>query len=351
MARHAPLSRETLDDRARFFLKVLVERYIQDGQPVGSRTLARDAGSDLSPATVRNVMADLEELGLVTSPHTSAGRIPTEEGYRFFVDSLITVRPLGDPEIQSLKEQLTKARESGRLAESVSQVLSGVTHMAGVVMLPRRERVAFRQIEFLRLSGTRILAILVTSGGEVLNRIIQTEREFSASELEQSANYLNQTYGGRTLQDMRARLLKEMREVRRRMDGLMAFAVEMGSEVLRDEDALDDCFISGQTNLMDFNDFSDLRRLRELFDAFTRKHDILYLLDACVRAEGMQIFIGRESGYEHLDRCSLITAPYAVEDEVVGVLGVIGPTRMAYDRIIPIVDVTARLVGAALKQG
>lgn len=345
------LTTDSLDDRAKYFLKVLVERYIQDGQPVGSRTLARDAGLDLSPATVRNVMADLEDLGLVTSPHTSAGRIPTEEGYRFFIDSLITVKPLASREVDRLKERLAAAQDSGHLAESVSRVLSGATHMAGVVMLPRREGVTLRQIEFLPLSRERILAILVTNRGEVLNRILHVPREFSPSELEQTANYLNRTYAGRTLQEMRAALLREMREDRRRMDRLMACAVEMGSEVLGDETDLDDFAISGQTNLMGLDDLSDMARLRSLFDAFARKHDVLRLLDACVKAEGMQIFIGRESGYQQFDQCSVVTAPYSAEDEVFGVLGVIGPTRMAYDRIIPIVDVTARLVGAALKQG
>jgi heat-inducible transcriptional repressor len=344
-------SKDSLDDRAKHFLKVLVERYIQDGQPVGSRTLARDAGLDLSPATVRNVMADLEDLGLVTSPHTSAGRIPTEEGYRFFIDSLITVKPLDEREVGTLKERLAAAQDFGHLAESVSQVLSGVTHMAGVVMLPRREGVTLRQIELLRLSRERILAILVTNRGEVLNRVLHAPREFSPSELEQTANYLNHTYGGCTLHEMRSALLREMREDRRRLDRLMAFAVEMGSELLGNEADLDEFVISGQTNLMDFNDLADMARLRALFDAFTRKHDVLRLLDACVKAEGMQIFIGRESGYRQFDQCSLVAASYAVEDDVIGVLGVIGPTRMAYDRIIPIVDVTARLVGAALKQG
>jgi len=344
------LTKENLDERAKHFLKVLVERHIQDGEPVGSRALARDAGLDLSPATVRNVMSDLEELGLVSSPHTSAGRVPTEEGYRVFVDSLITVKPLVPREIERLRQQLDAAQDAGRLVEMISEVLSRVTHMAGVVMLPRRDALAFRQIEFLPLSGTRTLAILVTSRGEVLNRIIQARREFSRAELEQTANYLNRTFAGRTLHEMRQDLLREMREDRRRMDRLMRLAAEMGSEVLGGEDGLDECIISGQTNLMDFDDLADMGRLRALFDAFTRKHDILHLLDACMKAEGLQIFIGRESGYRDLTHCSLVTAPYEIDDEVAGVLGVIGPTRMAYDRIIPIVDLTARLVGAALKQ-
>ncbi len=344
------LTKATLDERARHFLKVLVERHIQDGEPVGSRTLARDAGLDLSPATVRNVMADLEDLGLITAPHTSAGRIPTEEGYRFFVDSLITVKPLVSLEIERLREQVDAAQDAGKLVEAVSEVLSGLTHMAGVVMLSRRDAVAFRQIEFLPLSGVRTLAILVTSRGEVLNRIIHAPREFSRSELEQTANYLNRTYAGRTLHEMRQELVREMREDRRRMDRLMSLAVEMGSEALGDDAGPDECIISGQTNLMDFNDLADMRRLRVLFDAFARKHDILRLLEACMKAEGLQIFIGKETGYRELDYCSVVTAPYEMNHEVVGVLGVIGPTRMAYDRIIPIVDLTARLVGAALKQ-
>ncbi|VAX05920.1 Heat-inducible transcription repressor HrcA [hydrothermal vent metagenome] len=348
MAQQKTLEEGAICERAQYFLKVLIERYIAEGQPVGSCTLARDAGLDLSPATIRNVMADLEELGLVIAPHTSAGRIPTVSGYRMFVDSLLTVQPLATQDLGRLKEQLE--HEPDNLLESASHMLSGLTRMAGVVMLPRQERMAFRQIEFLPLSGTRVLTILVANDEEVHNCIINTKREYSRAELEQAANFLNQTFSGQTLDSMRKQLFQDMQKARVDMDRIMARAVEMAGQVFQDDGLAGDCFISGQTNLMNFNDLSNMSVLRHLFDAFTEKHEILHLLDQCMQADGVQIFIGEESGYQNLDNCSLVTAPYEVDDEVAGVLGVIGPTRMAYDRVIPIVDITAKLLGAALKQ-
>jgi heat-inducible transcriptional repressor len=344
------LGRNLIDERAQHFLKVLIERYIKEGQPVGSKTLARDAGTSLSPATIRNVMADLEDMGLVVSPHTSAGRVPTASGYRFFVDSLLTLQPLKGLELGQLKNHLEVEQGPSLLLSSASQLLSELTHMAGVVMIPRRERVAFRQIEFLPLSGERILAILVTHEQEVLNRIINTKRVFTRSELERAANYLNQTFSGQTLTSVREKLFREMQQAHKDLDQTMAQALEIAGQVFQQEEQGDDCVISGQTNLMDFNELADMQRLRQLFDAFTQKHDILHLLDQCLQADGVQIFIGEESGYRHLDNCSVITAPYKDDNEVIGVLGVIGPTRMAYDRVIPIVDVTAKLLSAALKQ-
>ena len=323
---------KALNQRAQHFLKVLVERYIQDGQPVGSRTLARDAGLELSPATVRNVMSDLEERGLVSSPHTSAGRIPTAEGLRLFVDSLLTVR------------------DAGLIAQSASRLLSGITHMAGVVMLPRHERVAFRHVEFLSLSSNRVLVILVTNGNEVHNRIIQTKRAYSASELEQAANYLNRSFPDRDLRDIGRQLRRELRETREHMDRIMTTLAEVADQVIEAGESQEDCVIAGQTNLMDFNEFASMDRLRLLFDAFTEKHEILHLLEQCLHAQGVQIFIGQESRYGPLDLCSVVTAPYSVDDKVLGVLGVIGPTRMAYEYVIPVVDVTAKLLGAALNQ-
>jgi len=344
------LSENVVGERAQHFLKVLIERYIKDGQPVGSRTLAKDAGSGLSPATIRNIMADLEEMGLVDSPHTSAGRVPTVSGYRMFVDSLLTLQPLQNLELGQLRDQLEIEQEPSILLSSASQMLSELTHMAGVVMMPRRERVAFRQIEFLPLSGDRILTILVTNEEEVLNRIIHTKKSYTRSELEQASNYLNQAFSGRTLTSMRETLFREMQQTRKDLDRNMTQALEIAGQLFQQEEPAEDCVISGQTNLMDFNDLADMQRLRQLFDAFTQKHDILHLLDQCLHADGVQIFIGDESGYRHLDNCSVITAPYRDGDEVIGVLGVIGPTRMAYDRVIPIVDVTAKLLSAALKQ-
>lgn len=339
-----------VSERALHFLKALIERYIRDGQPVGSRTLARDAGLDLSPATVRNVMSDLEEMGLVSSPHTSAGRVPTVSGYRLFVDLLLTVKPLQQQEIDSMRRRLEELPDPARIIESASLLLSGVTRMAGVVMLPRRERDAFRQIEFVPLSGNRVLAILVTGEGEVNNRIILTERQYSPSQLEQAANFLNQLFTGHDMREVRRRLIEDLKSTRAHMDAIMMQALEMAQRVVDAAERRDDCYIAGQTNLMEFTELASMERLKQLFEAFTEKSQILHLLDRCIEAEGVQIFIGEESGYEILDSCSLVTAPYRIDDQVVGVLGVIGPARMDYPRVIPLVDVTARLLGAVLKQ-
>lgn len=343
------LNESAVNERALHFLKVLIERYIQDGHPIGSRTLAKDAGLDLSPATIRNVMSDLEEMGLVASPHTSAGRIPTVSGYRMFLDCLLTLKPLGEREVVSIRSQLGPAEDPGKLMASASQLLSGITHMAGVVRLPRRRRASFRQIEFLRLSGTRVLAILVTCEEEVLNRIIHTKKAYSQAELEQAGNYLNGKFAGRGLRAVRAELVQEMKDTREHMDQIMARAVEMAGQVVEGAEEEDEYLIAGQTNLMDFDDLASMERLKHLFQAFTEKQQILHLLDHCMDAEGVQIFIGGESDYGIFDGCSIVTAPYKVDAQVVGVLGVIGPTRMAYERVIPLVDVTARLLGAALK--
>ena len=344
-----PVPETALGERAQHFLKVLVERYIRDGQPVGSRTLAREAGADLSPATIRNVMADLEELGLVVSPHTSAGRVPTVSGYRFFVDSLMTLRPLADGEVERARSRIATDVDTKALAGKASRVLSEFTHMAGVVTVPHREQVAYRQIEFLRMSGRRVLAILVTSEGEVHNRVIETAKPYSAAELEQAANFLNQTYSGRELEAVRQALLVALGQTREDIDAVMRRAVQMAGQVFEGAAGRDALLVAGQTNLMDFDELQHMERLRQLFDAFTEQQQLLHLLDRCMMAEGVQIFIGEESGYHPLDQCSLITAPYAVEGQVAGVLGVIGPTRMPYDRVVSIVDVTARLLGAALK--
>jgi heat-inducible transcriptional repressor len=338
-----------VNERAQHFLKVLIERYIRDGEPVGSRTLARDSGLELSPATIRNVMSDLEELGLVVSPHTSAGRIPTVSGYRMFVDSLVILKPLESREVSRLRQELEGEAEARRLVASASQLLSGITHMAGVVMVPRREQVMFRQIDFLPLSGNRVLTILVTSDGEVHNRIISTRKAFSPYELQEAANFLNQAYPGEGLEEMRRRLTEAMEDDRNRMNRIMVRALQMAEQVISSPDDEEGYVMAGQTNLMDFDELAQMDRLRNLFDSFTQKHELLHLLDESMRAEGVQIFIGEESGYQPLDHCSLVTAPYEIEDQVAGVLGVIGPTRMAYDRVIPIVDVTAKLLGAALK--
>lgn len=338
----------SIDERAQHFLKVLIERYIREGTPIGSRTLAKDAGMDLSPATVRNVMSDLEELGFITSPHTSAGRVPTISGYRLFVDTLISLKPMDATSIAKVQEELALDISPNSLVESASRLLSGMTHMAGVVMVPKHEHVTVKQIEFIPMSNTRILTVLVTSQGEVMNRIIETSKQFSPSELVQAANYINKHYAGCALEKMHEEIVREMSEARNNMDILMAQMLKMADEAIRD-DKDHDFVLAGQTNLMSFNELAEIDRLRRLFDAFAEKQEILHLLDRSMHADGVQIFIGEESGYGKLEECSVITAPYQMGEDVVGVLGVIGPTRMAYDRVIPIVDITAKLLGSALK--
>ena len=344
-----PAGHPALNERTQHLLRALVERYIRDGQPVGSRTLARDAGLDLSPATVRNVMADLEELGYLRAPHTSAGRVPTARGYRFFIDELLRLKPLGDQEIEILRRRIDQpARNTAELARSVSDTLSGITQLTGIVMLPRRSVVTLRQVEFLPLSENRVLVILVLNTQEVQNRIIQTRRPYGAVELQQAAHYLNAQFSGQAIQQVRKALLRELREARDSLDRLMQTVVDMAEQTFETEQNGEDYVVAGQTHLMQYTDLSDLDRLRQLFDAFNHKRDLLHLFDQCLHAEGVQIFIGEESGFEVLEECSVVTAPYTVEGQVLGVLGVIGPTRMAYDRVIPIVDVTARLLAAAL---
>ncbi|MDX1604617.1 MAG: heat-inducible transcriptional repressor HrcA [Candidatus Competibacterales bacterium] len=345
---HTHNASEALNERAQHLLKVLIERYISDGQPVGSRTLSRDSGLDLSPATIRNVMADLEELGFLRSPHTSAGRVPTVRGYRFFVDSLLRVKPLQDREVLDLRRHFDVARDTGQLLQTVSTVLSGVTQLAGIVMLPRYNIQTLRHIEFLPLSRHRVLVILVLNEQEVQNRIIDVDREFSPSQLQQASNLLNERFAGTDLLHVRQRLLGELQATRESMNELMETALAMADQVFKDPDTAEDYVLEGQTNLMGFAELSDVEKLRQLFEAFSEKRQILHLLDRCIHARGVQIFIGEESGYQVLDECSVVTAPYAIDDRVLGVLGVIGPTRMAYERVIPIVDVTARLLASAL---
>ncbi|MCW8919316.1 MAG: heat-inducible transcriptional repressor HrcA [Gammaproteobacteria bacterium] len=344
------MSGTELTERAQLLLKNLVERYIRDGQPVGSRTLSRDEQIGLSPATVRNVMADLDELGLIHSPHTSAGRVPTIKGYRLFVDSLLTIKPLNRGTVSTIQKQIGGGVDPDRLLASASRQLSDITSMAGVVMLPRREVAALRQVEFLPLSSRRVLVILVLNEREVQNRIIHTSRDYSPAELQQIANYLTQLCGGQDLRQARARLLREMDESRRSMNQMMTDAIEMAAQAFTTEGVEQDCLIEGQTNLMSYAEMGNMERMRKLFDAFNQKRDILQLLDQSLHANGVQIFIGEESGYEVLGGCSVVSAPYKVDNEVIGVLGVIGPTRMAYDRVIPIVDMTARLLGSSLNQ-
>ena len=337
-----------LNERAQMLLKALVERYIADGQPVGSRALSRVSGLDLSPASIRNVMADLEEMGYIASPHTSAGRIPTPRGYRFFVDTLLKIKPLDRIEIHQLEGQLhTENRQ--RLVSSASHLLSDLTRFAGIVMTPRRTAM-FRHIEFLTLSEKRILLIIVSPEGDVQNRIFRTDRSYSQSELIEAANMLNQNYAGCSFEEIRRRIHDELKELRENMSQLMTAALEVGSRAL--QEASDEVVISGERNLLQVHDLSgDMVRLRRLFELFEQKTGLLQLLDTSSRAHGVQIFIGGESGLVPLDECSIVTAPYEIDGNVVGMLGVIGPTRMAYERVIPIVDITAKLLSSALSHG
>ena len=340
-------AKHDLPDRAQQMLRSLIDRYVRDGQPVGSRTLARELGLDLSPATIRNVMSDLESLGFISSPHTSAGRVPTVQGYRFFVDTLLNVQPLDSRSIEKIRLELSLEQTPKHLVESASGLLSAITHMAGVVTLPSHEHALFKRVEFIPMSEDRVLAILVTGEDEVQNRILKTEKQHSASELQQASNYLNEIFAGKDLAEVRATLLREMQETRSNMNSMMKTAMQMADQVLESKQD-EDFVMAGQTNLMEFQELCDIDKLRKLFDAFNQKRDILNLLDQCIHGEGIQIFIGEESGYQMLDECSMVTAPYSVDGQVMGVLGVIGPTRMAYNRVIPIVDATARLLGAAL---
>ena len=336
-----------LNERAQVLLKTLVERYITEGQPVGSRALSKYSGLDLSPASIRNVMADLEELGFIASPHTSAGRVPTARGYRFFVDTLLTIKPLANVEISQLEGQL-HPQNTQKLVTSASQLLSDLTHFAGVVITPRRSG-GFRHVEFLKLSDTRILLILVTPEGDVQNRIIVTEKSYSPSELTEAANILNQNYIGLTFEEIRGRIRDELKQLTADMTRLMTAALDAGSQAA--SESSEEVVISGESNLLDSQDLSsNMANLRKLFDLFDRKTGLLQLLDISSRAQGVQIFIGGESGVEPLDECSVIAAPYQVDGQVVGTVGVIGPTRMAYERVIPIVDITAKLLSSLLTQ-
>jgi heat-inducible transcriptional repressor len=335
-----------LEKRAQILLKTLVEHYISDGQPVGSRTLSKCSGLDLSPASIRNVMSDLEELGFIISPHTSAGRIPTHRGYRMFVDTLLTVQPLRQDEILRLEHRLSSP-DPQELISSAASVLSNLTQFAGLVMIPKRKGIAFRQLEFLPLSEKRILLIIVSTDGNVQNRIIVADRNYSPSELTQAANFFNQHYAGNTFEEVQRKLHEELRQMQTDMTRLMTAALEASNKALSEDQ--DDVVISGERNLLQIDDLStNVSSLRKLFDMFERRTTLLQLLDTSQKAAGVNIFIGGESGHVPLDECSVVTAPYEVDGQVVGTLGVIGPTRMAYERVIPIVDITAKLLSNAL---
>lgn len=336
-----------LDTRARHVLRTLIALHVREGGPIGSRALARVSGLDLSPATIRNIMADLKELGLVAAPHTSAGRIPTSQGYRLFVDSLLQVRPLGEVEIARLRAEIPTGAGTHALLGNVSELLSTMSHFAGVVTVPGCEQFTFRHIEFMPLEGQRVLVILVFADNEVQNRIIQSRRPYSAAELERSANYLNQRFAGCLVADIRRTLLAEIQAARTAMEQTLAAAADLAEQALDPGD--EDMVIAGQTRLMEVQDLSDVDRLRGLFEAFARKREILQLLERTLRAQGVRVFIGEESGLASLQACTVVSAPYrGREGQVLGVLGVIGPTRMAYEQVIPMVQATAQALESAL---
>jgi heat-inducible transcriptional repressor len=341
---------DQVSERAQQLLKTLVEHYIRDGLPVGSRVLSRESGLQLSSATVRNVMADLEEHGFVASPHTSAGRVPTDKGYRFFVNTLLKVQPPGPGEIESLQRAFDLHSDDPKaLVTTASQVLSSITRLAGVVMVPRRAHAALSQIEFMGLSENRVLAILIVNDREVQNKVLQLDRYYSPDQLRRAASHLNEQFRGRELADVRSALLSQLQETREQMNQMMADAIAIAGRLfVAGEQQEADVLIAGETNLMGFAELSDVDKLRKLFEAFNEKRDILHLLDQSLHAQGVQIFIGHESGYRILDDCTVVIAPYSRDNASIGVLGVIGPTRMAYERVIPIVDLTARLLGSAL---
>jgi heat-inducible transcriptional repressor len=336
-----------LDARARTLLKTLVERYIAEGQPVGSRTLARASGLELSPATIRNVMADLEDLGLIVSPHTSAGRIPTARGYRLFVDTMLTAQPLDESAARDLNPQL-QPDQPQRVIANAANLLSSLSRFVGVVTAPRKASV-FHHIEFMRLSERRVLMILVAPDGDVQNRVLHTSQDYTQGQLIEASNYLTQHYAGLTIEQVRERLRSEVDALRSEIAGLMQAAVDAGTQAQRE--VQEQVVIAGERNLLTVRDFaSDMDSLRKLFDVFEQKTQLMRLLEVTSSAEGVRIFIGGESRVVPFEELSVVSAPYEVDGRVVGTLGVIGPTRMAYDRMIQIVDITSRLVSNALSQ-
>lgn len=347
-----PASALELDvsERERNILRMLVDHYISEGQPVGSRTISKLPGVGISAASVRNVMGDLESMGLLKSPHTSAGRVPTSAAYRIFVDSMLEYRELERGVIAEIKSALDPSLSDQALIKVASNYLSGMTEMAGMITVPKQEQVAVKQIEFLPMSEHRVLAILILSNDEVDNRVVRMDRDYSKEELEEFARFLNQEYLGRPLSEVRSELQNELHMVRDDMSQRMKLMIELAGKGPVDgaKGDKEDLLVAGETNLMAHEDLSDVAMLRDLFEAFQQKRDIYHLMEQCISAEGVQIFIGKEAGFDVLQDCSLITSPYEVDGSIVGVMGVIGPKRMAYDKVIPVVDITSKLLSAAL---
>ncbi len=339
-----------LGERAQTLLRVLIDRYIEEGEPVGSRTLSRVADLKLSPATIRNVMADLEDLGLVRAPHTSSGRVPTELAYRLFVDSLMIGRTTAGLDARKLERVLVEAAQNDpqQMADTASNLLSGLTRFAGVVTVPKPSLAVFRQLDFVALSERRVLMVLVTRDGAVQNRILVTPKNYSQAELTRFSNYLSERLNGTSLTELRTRLMAELKDTRSRIEDGLADAVTLAESGVSGVGQDPDVAVAGQINLMGLDALSDMQHMRRLFSAFSEKRELIELLDQCERAEGVQIFIGKESGSPTFEECSVVGAPYTRDGEVVGVLGVVGPKRMQYDRVISIVDVTSRLLSRAL---
>mgnify|MGYP000921247279 FL=1 len=335
--------------RARRILSAIVDKYIQEGIPIGSKSLSLADEIGLSPASIRNVMSDLEELGFIASPYTSSGRVPTSKGYRFFIDSLLKLQPVEANELERIKKRVnTHESNSRELAISVSNTLSAITKLAGIVTIPKQQVTRLKEIDFIQLSEKRILAIIVMNETEVENRILQMKRDYSKDELKQASNYLNTHYKARSLSYIKKHLINQMIQTKESVNSLMSDLIDIADKVL-DFDESEEYIVAGQRRLMDFHELSDIKKLRQLFDAFREKQQLLELLDKSMSTDGIQIFIGEESGYQMFDNCTLITSPYTTEEGAIGVLGVIGPTRIAYQKVIPIVDITAKLLGKSLK--
>ena len=335
--------------RARRILSAIIDKYIEEGIPIGSKSLSLADNIGLSPASIRNVMSDLEELGFIASPYTSSGRVPTSKGYRFFIDSLLKLQPVEATELERIKKRVNLHDSNSReLAISVSNTLSAITKLAGIVTIPKQQVTRLKEIDFIQLSEKRILAIIVMNETEVENRILQMKRDYSKDELKQASNYLNTHYEGRSLSYIKKHLINELMQTKEAVNSLMSDLIDIADQVL-DFAEPDEYIVAGQRRLMDFHELADIKKLRQLFDAFKEKQQLLELLDKSMSTNGIQIFIGEESGYQMFDNCTLITTPYTTEDGAIGVLGVIGPTRIAYQKVIPIVAITAKLLGKSLK--
>lgn len=343
------MSSVTVSSRAQYLMRILVERYIRDGQPVGSKTLSQDASLGVSPATIRNWLVELETQGYLLSPHTSAGRIPTNRGYRLFINQLVSRQDFQDPDPARLAEQLSHRHKPSDLVGQTSQLLAELTQMTGLVTVPRLNQTPLKQLEFLPLSENRILVVLVLSGDEIQNRILESPHPFSREELRWASNFINQNFAGHSLIRVQQQILQMLQDTRQQLDSLMSQALQVASQALQvAESECWDCVVSGQSHLLDMAPESSIKNLRQLFDAFSQKQELLHLLDRCLQSDGVQIFIGEESGQPEFQSCSLITAPYRRQDQRLGMLAVIGPTRMNYQKVIPLVDLTARLLSDAL---